>query len=50
VSNVGPGESANVKHGTIVEWIRPLDIRTKLYHVAYIPGTLPATGTWVSYW
>lgn len=40
------GEFPNIKHGKIVEWLRPLDIRTKRYHIAY----LPSTGTWVNYW
>jgi F5/8 type C domain len=51
VTNLAPGEQPHIKHGTIVDWISPLDIRTKLYHIAYIPNTnRNVTGTWEKYW
>jgi hypothetical protein len=51
VTNLKSGEFPHIKHGSIVDWINPLGIQTKLYHIAYIPNANPGlTGTWVKYW
>jgi hypothetical protein len=53
VTNLRNGEFPHIKHGTsaIVDWINPLGIQTKLYHIGFIPNTNPnLAGSWVKYW